>query len=272
MDKTKLLPIGTFSKLSGANIKSLRYYDQIGVLPPAYIDSETGYRYYSLAQIHVVDAIQLCLELDIPLKQFPQFLDREHKRIHYARLLEQGRQLAQEKIRSIQQRLAFLNQAREDLQRSQSLQQFPAKNLFSLPEKPCLILPFSGVQNTADFYRVVGQLYQLAQQHSLPPRFEFGLLLLCRENQQRQYAFLEVNPMGKTPAELPQLRIFPAAQYRFLQRDHSCIASAPDLFADLFAAPGPKVVMEAEAFLEVGDPDAPLFELRCALPQSTQPL
>ena len=95
MDKTKLLPIGTFSKLSGANIKSLRYYDEIGVLLPAYVDPDTGYRYYALSQVHVVDAIQLCLELDIPLKQFPQFWNQKHNRIHYARLLEQGRQLAQ---------------------------------------------------------------------------------------------------------------------------------------------------------------------------------
>ena len=58
MDKTKLLPIGVFSKLSGANIKSLRYYDQIGVLPPAFVDPDTGYRYYAFSQIHVVDAIQ----------------------------------------------------------------------------------------------------------------------------------------------------------------------------------------------------------------------
>ena len=89
MDKTKLLPIGAFAKLSGTNIKSLRYYDEIGVLPPAYVNPDTGYRYYALSQIHVVDAIQLCLELDIPLKQFPGFLDAQHKQIHYAKLLEQ---------------------------------------------------------------------------------------------------------------------------------------------------------------------------------------
>ena len=42
MDKTKLLPIGAFAKLSGTNIKSLRYYDEIGVLPPAYVNPATA--------------------------------------------------------------------------------------------------------------------------------------------------------------------------------------------------------------------------------------
>lgn len=263
MDKTKLLPIGVFSKLSGANIKSLRYYDQIGVLPPTYVDPDTGYRYYAFSQIHVVDAIQLCLELDIPLKQFPQFLDRERKQIHYAKLLSKGRELAQEKIRSIQDRLAFLDQAQKDLQRGRFLQQSPEDNVFPLPEKACLVLPYEGVQNTADFYRAVGQLYRLAKQLHLPPRYEFGLLRLgCR-----QYAFLEVNPMGKAPEELPQLKFLPAAQYRFLQTEESCLPRAQQRFPQLFSAPTPQVVMEVEAILEVGDSTAPLFELRCALPR-----
>ena len=45
MDKTKLLSIGTLSKLTGVHIKSLRYYDQIGTMPPAYVDPDTKYRY-----------------------------------------------------------------------------------------------------------------------------------------------------------------------------------------------------------------------------------
>ena len=35
---------------------------------PAYVDPSIGYRYYSLQHIPVVDAIQLCVDLDIPLK------------------------------------------------------------------------------------------------------------------------------------------------------------------------------------------------------------
>ena len=79
MDRTKLLSIGIFSKLTGVHIKSLRYYDEIGILAPAYVDPDTRYRYYSFSQIHVVDAIQLCIELDIPLKQFPEYIDPEQK-------------------------------------------------------------------------------------------------------------------------------------------------------------------------------------------------
>ena len=41
-----MLKIGLFSKLSRVSIRMLRYYDEIGLLHPAYIDPESDYRYY----------------------------------------------------------------------------------------------------------------------------------------------------------------------------------------------------------------------------------
>ena len=102
MDKSKLISIGTLSKLTGVHIKSLRYYDRLGILRPAYIDPASGYRYYSFPQIHVVDAIQLCVDLGIPLKQFTDFVGEDGRQIHYGALLARGTELAGAKIRSIQ--------------------------------------------------------------------------------------------------------------------------------------------------------------------------
>lgn len=59
MKKDNLLSIGALSKQTGVHIKSLRYYDSLGILRPAYVDPSSGYRYYNLQQIPVVGAIQL---------------------------------------------------------------------------------------------------------------------------------------------------------------------------------------------------------------------
>ena len=37
--------ISEFAKLRGININSLRYYEKIGILKPAYVDEKTNYRY-----------------------------------------------------------------------------------------------------------------------------------------------------------------------------------------------------------------------------------
>ena len=41
-----MLKIGEFSKLSRISIRMLRYYDDIGLIKPYFIDPVNGYRYY----------------------------------------------------------------------------------------------------------------------------------------------------------------------------------------------------------------------------------
>ena len=45
------MSIGRFSRLTGLTVKALRHYDELGLLRPAAVDPETGYRSYSSAQV-----------------------------------------------------------------------------------------------------------------------------------------------------------------------------------------------------------------------------
>jgi DNA-binding transcriptional MerR regulator len=49
--------IGLFSKISKTTIKTLRYYDEVGLLHPAYTDEENGYRYYTTEQLVMLHRI-----------------------------------------------------------------------------------------------------------------------------------------------------------------------------------------------------------------------
>ena len=42
--------IGMFSKIYQVTPKTLRHYDELGLLAPGYVDGETGYRYYGHGQ------------------------------------------------------------------------------------------------------------------------------------------------------------------------------------------------------------------------------
>ena len=46
-----MIRIGDFSKLSRVPIKTLRYYDEMGLLKPLHVDDFTGYRYYEYEQM-----------------------------------------------------------------------------------------------------------------------------------------------------------------------------------------------------------------------------
>lgn len=49
-----LISIGQFSKICSVSIKTLRYYDSLGILKPARVDEFTGYRYYDEAQLETM--------------------------------------------------------------------------------------------------------------------------------------------------------------------------------------------------------------------------
>ena len=57
-----MLRIGEFSKFSKVTIKALRYYDKIGLLPPAKY-TEAGYRLYDDAALETLQQILLFREL-----------------------------------------------------------------------------------------------------------------------------------------------------------------------------------------------------------------
>jgi hypothetical protein len=48
------LKIGDFARIGHVTVQTLRYYDDLGLLPPAEVDSLTGYCYYSWISIHII--------------------------------------------------------------------------------------------------------------------------------------------------------------------------------------------------------------------------
>ena len=49
-----MLSIGEFSKICKVSTKTLRYYDEIGLIKPSKINQENGYRYYSIEQLETM--------------------------------------------------------------------------------------------------------------------------------------------------------------------------------------------------------------------------
>ena len=69
-----LFTIGEMAELFGINIRTLRYYDEIGILHPETADPETGYRYYSTRQFERLNTISISGPWVYPLKKLHYFL------------------------------------------------------------------------------------------------------------------------------------------------------------------------------------------------------
>jgi DNA-binding transcriptional MerR regulator len=69
-----LLTIGEFARRSRLSIRALRLYDRMGLLRPAEVVTETGYRRYASRQLYAARLIALLRRLDMPLSQIAEIV------------------------------------------------------------------------------------------------------------------------------------------------------------------------------------------------------
>ena len=72
------MQIKEFADFTGVSVRTLHYYDEIGLLPPAFTDEATGYRYYDEASLLRMQEILFYRELDFPLKSIGEILSSPH--------------------------------------------------------------------------------------------------------------------------------------------------------------------------------------------------
>lgn len=101
-----MLKIGEFSKLAQVSIKTLRYYDELGLFHPDWIDRYTGYRYYTLQQLPRLNRILTLKELGFPLLQIEHMLREDLSVDELQRLMRLRKAELQEQVRAEQDRLA----------------------------------------------------------------------------------------------------------------------------------------------------------------------
>jgi len=70
----ELVNVGTFALQTGLSIPMLRYYHEIGVLEPASVDPDTGYRRYSKEQIARARLIARLRSVDVPVDELTRAL------------------------------------------------------------------------------------------------------------------------------------------------------------------------------------------------------
>ena len=198
---SQYMSIGKVSKLKNVSIKSLRYYDQIGILKPAFVNTETNYRYYTKDQLYLLDAITVCIRLGIPLKDLNNYV--EGASINLQKLLYDGKILADQKILDIHNCLATLQ---ETLQNMAS----PVTGLAKIPEsKSGILLPEGFYHNEIvtrrmltvpleemDVPKYYGQhilkLFVTAQQLGTVVAYPSGVLHEYRDGKYQRHMFLTI--------------------------------------------------------------------------------
>lgn len=165
-----LVPIGRFSKVCRLTIKALRHYDEIGLLRPAVVDADSGYRYYSLSQAMEAERIRLLRTLDMPLEEIRAVL-AENDSDALRERLARHQQTIEQRVVEYQRAIAFLRkltQAQEDIM-SYCIQvrSLEAQSVVSVRTKTSLAA--LGQTMGQAFGQLFGYLGQLGEKPAGPP-------------------------------------------------------------------------------------------------------
>lgn len=101
--KEELLSIGKMAEINDVSIATLRLYDKNGLLVPAYIDKDSGYRYYTLQQTARLDIIAYMKELGMSLSEIGTILKKEDITLIEDVLAQKNEQL-HEQMRRLKER------------------------------------------------------------------------------------------------------------------------------------------------------------------------
>jgi DNA-binding transcriptional MerR regulator/effector-binding domain-containing protein len=135
--------IGDFSKITGLTIKTLRFYHEKGVLVPAYVDRDTGYRYYDARQIDKARVITQLRSLDFSLGQIAAILSNYDDESDILDHLQQQREVIEERLRQCRRIATALdNIIRKEREARAAMQ----KATFEVEEKTLEPLLIAGVR------------------------------------------------------------------------------------------------------------------------------
>lgn len=247
------LSIGEVSKIKGVSIKSLRYYGDLGILPPAYINPETGYRYYSIDQLLMVDLIQICIDLDIPLKQFQNYIDTDGQ-MDMGKLLHDAEEIVLQKEKKLKASMAFLNTMSKHMKRTNKIKEHREKFIQYIPKRYFLTASWNG-----DFsdYRKISEKYTMlfrqCQQLHMSDTFNQGVFFVRKKDAIESHVFLEIH---KPDIEIPNLYVVEEGDFCCkVLTDEKIAEEIPDDFHDICII---KELMDLQINFQM-----PLLEMQC---------
>jgi effector-binding domain-containing protein len=100
-----MLKIGDFSFLSRVTVKTLRYYDEIGLLKPVKVDPFTSYRYYSVEQLPRLNRILVLKNLGLSLEEISRMVNDDLTTEHIRQLLHVKQSEIRQRLEDEQGRL-----------------------------------------------------------------------------------------------------------------------------------------------------------------------
>lgn len=143
------LQIGEFSKLCGVTVKTLRFYEKKGLLFPAEIDENTGYRYYYVSQFQQMQTISGLKKSGFSLDEISEILESESC-VPAMELIETKLRQTEEQLRKV---ISCRDRLQSMLDSQKKIKKMEKISIQSIPE-----MVVASHRATIKDYSVLGEL------------------------------------------------------------------------------------------------------------------
>ncbi|TDL53742.1 MerR family transcriptional regulator [Paenibacillus dendritiformis] len=158
--------ISEFSKLSQIPAKTLRYYDQLGLLRPACTDSQSGYRYYTSEQLLRLQRIFALKDLGFTLEQIKQILHDEVSAADIRRMLLLKQAEVESLIQSETERLVRIEARLKQLE--QEGDKLPRHEVLVKKLEPTMVVSIREATNRVRIPGLLAEIDEYLQWNGLP--------------------------------------------------------------------------------------------------------
>jgi len=265
----KLLSIGEMAKLTDVSIQALRYYERKNIIKPAYINPDSGYRYYSPDQTYFIQLIINCVNLDIPLKELVGAFNADDMD-GFRDFFERNKAVAEKKAKLIN---ASINGYKAVLEKMELATLYNIGEIYSreYPEKIYFLKPYSKPLKDESrlllFLKMAQELHgknfnritiedNLDELLGLP---DIGFITQHSPNNVDYFVFGEITKQMITE----NCMLLPAGTYFFRQDKNSQLENAVELFKEYLIGVDNFIIIETEEpFLSRSKVNQPIYELR----------
>lgn len=131
--------IGEMSRLHNIPIKTLRYYDEIGLFAPVEVDPNNGYRYYSTEQFEQLHTINYLKALGLSLREIRFQLETRDFDV-FLQLLQSQKESTEIKIKELERNVKRFDQRMYELRQARNLTEVEVVLFREIQERPIVRL------------------------------------------------------------------------------------------------------------------------------------
>ena len=202
-----MFKIGDFSRLSRISVKTLRYYDEIGLLKPVKVDQFTSYRYYSADQLPRLNYIIALKDMGLSLEEVATLVNNDLTPHQMRDIFVLKRGELQRRVSEEQRQLEQVEKLLGQLEKEGAM---PDYQVTIKKLEPQLI---ASIRDILPTYSDVGPLYGEIFKH-LGKKWVFKpagpLMMICHDNEYKESDVdVEVAvPIGKNISGSDRVKVY----------------------------------------------------------------